>query len=1039
MSRAARPHHATAVASSNGHRDLPHLWPSFRRTPLGATSGEKEWWATPTPNEMVYSAAPAIDEAIVENRQPYEVSENRQGVPYDRSFLERVAQMDVLNEVCAGRPTGNEENIKNKIVVPLLEILGYDPIKDLDYERHVKSGRPDITVLYKGKPTLIVETKGLDKDLDEYKEQGLGYARDLGIPWTILTNGVQWDLYKTFIEGVPQEENEPLVTVYSKEFPGKFDDLAGFVSHQAIEHIETLARDRVQLVTRKARVSDLARILREFRTKLFWDLRAQFDRRYDFDRDFTEKVKLWAKEMGVDVNYDWYDVYKEDKKFRAFILHRLGQNGLPNTASKKDFDGSYRKLRKEGFTEQVDIALRREGIPLDWLDRLCFEGAYSLINRLLFLRICEDSGLVARELTNDTLARLARAEDNAVLVTRLEGMFASMGSKYPGVYKLPLLDHLFLADLEWNGATVSDLCKETMAYNFSELGDVLGHLYQKHLDINARRLIGQFYTHEDKVDYILSTVTPWLHDGARILDPACGSGSFLVGVHRAMFPRLLARRYNPGTAHRHLLENVLHGVDIDSFAAQLTAINLLVRNLDSPVGGLEIFVGNSLISNDTLARFGVEVARPRQTPDPRAPTESTRDARSILKDGSFDVIVGNPPFFRVGLGDEIYGSALRTSQYSVVRPEGAEMNIATMFLKRCVDWLKPAVESPEGRGGICALVMPKSLTYVDEYRLVRKYLLDRCYVRKIVDLGRGWQDVGLEHVIIVFERRPDGLDVKPDQEVEVIHDVESFRRGIFSRHSVNENVFRTDPRNRFLLYVLGPGAGIREKMNRLGQPLKTFQWTVWEGIRDDHNVHRFDSRQNARSVPLLNGPAIRRWYTRPGEFVDNADPHIPDGIKNKCKVSEKIVIKRVLSSKVRVEAVVDRERSITHSSTTGVSFQDGTSTRYVTGILNSRLMNLYVRDWLFNRTELTMNFREEYLGELPVPKAPDAERKRAIEERVQELESLYDQYSSGDAPPPSVQAQASEIKQLLDEAVFDLYDLTSEERAFVREVMPYSE
>ncbi len=945
--------------------------------------------------------------------------------------------MDVLHEVCLGRQTGNEENVKVKLVVPILELLGYDPIRDFDYERHVERGRPDIVLLVGDSPRLIVEAKGLDKDLEEHKVQGLGYAGDAGIPWTVLTNGVQWDLYKTFIAGVPHSENEPIFTILSKDLPSRFGELESLIARQNIESLERIATPQVEHVARKAKVSDLARMSRRFRASLFSQLRNQFDDAYAENTSFTQKVDQWVSEQGVDKNYDWYRAFKDDKKFRSYILSVMKQNGLPSTRS--EFDETYRKTAHEGVTQSINVALRQEGIPIDWPDKLCFEGAYSLINRILFLRICEDSGFIAREISDELILKLRKARDNEELVTRLDGIFAAMRAEYPGVYKLPLLDHLQLGDLEWDAGAIADLCAETLRYNFAELGDVLGDLYQRHVDLNARRLIGQFYTHEEKVDFMLESVRPWLQEDAKLLDPACGSGSFLVGAYKILHPVLVASGYSASSAHRHLLEDVLYGIDIDSFAAQLAAINLLVRNMEEPVGSLRVYVGNSLTGDDTLSRFGLEVPTPVSRGDPRE--VDIRSPVGVLELGSFDIVLGNPPFFRVGLSDPIYGGMLRSAEYSMIRPEGAEMNMATMFLKRGIDLLKDSVEVPRGRGGVGALIMPKSLTYVDEYRLVREYLLSRCRILKIVDLGRGWPDVGLEHVIVVFERKLPGVAQDTEAPLEVIHKVASFRRVLYDKHEVDPRVFRNDPKKRLLVYVFGTAREIYEQMNRIGRPLNkaNFRMTVWEGIRDDHGVRRFRSKQNARSVPLLNGSSVRRWFAAPSEYVDGTDVRIPRGIKDKCRATEKIVIKRVISSKVRIEATIDRNKSITHSSTTAVTFQDGTSIQYVTGILNSRLMNLYVRDWIFNRTELTMNFREEYLSEIPVAKEPSASIMRAIETSVEKLETISEPFGGGEQPTPEQQRTLAEVKAELDAAVYDLYGLAASQRAFVESLMPYSD
>jgi type I restriction-modification system DNA methylase subunit len=958
-------------------------------------------------------------------------------MPSDPLSLEELADLDVLRDVCQGNHTGNEENIKIKMVAPVLQHLGYHPIEEFDYEKHVPAGRPDIALLVDNEPALIVESKGLDKDLQEYKQQGLNYATDQGIPWTILTNGVRWDLYKTFIEGVPQDENEPILTIKLQELPRRFDELEEYVGKNNIQEIEDRAEEHIQFVRRKARVSDLAKILDEYRTELFWDLRDQFDVRYGEDEEFTEHIDDWVRQQNTDKKYDWFKEFKSDKKFRSYILNIMSNSGLPDTRT--EFEDKYRSSGYDQTTAEIEEALRKEGIPIDWEDQLCFEGAYSFINRVLFLRICEDSELVTREITDETISRISNAQNNTVTVARLESLFATIETTYPGVYALPLMDGLEIGDLEWDSDVIADLLKETTNYDFSELGDVLGHLYQKHLDHNSRRLIGQFYTHEEKVDFILDRIEDQLYEDAKVIDPSCGSGSFLVGVHQRLFPRLLDKGYSEVTAHSHLLKNVIHGVDLDTFAAQLTSINLLIQSLAEPVEDLQIYTGNSLLNYDTLERFGLEVSDERRQVDPREENGRNPDAGSILRNENFDVVVGNPPFFRVPLSDPIYGSTLKGGEYSDLRPQGAEMNIATMFLKKCIDLLKKEAKSPEGRGGVGALILPKTLTYVDEFKLIREYLLDRCQIRSVVDLGKGWPDVGIEHIILIFERLPEDEEAKEEKEVQIYHDVESFRRGLMKEHTISESTIREDSRSRLLLYVFGKGKEIRDEMRERGTLLRNYDMSVWEGIRGDHGVTTFTDRQNSRSVPLLKGKSIRRWRCDFEEYVSQSDSDIPDGIRQKCQVEKKIVIKRVLSSKVRIEAFIDRNSSITHSSTTSIIFNDNTSLEYVVGILNSRLMNLYVRDWLYNRTELTMNFREKYLGDIPIPKNPPKDLKNKIEELVHDLEELWDAEYNGGEIPEGLLNESERIKEKLDQAVYELYGLSASDVEFVEDLMPYSD
>ena len=107
-----------------------------------------------------------------------------------------------LDDVLVGKKTGVEENIKLKIVIELLKLLGYDIVKDMDFEHYVKNKRADIAILYGGKPKIIIECKSIEKELDKHIEQALSYAIKKQVNYVILTNGIEIRLYKSFIENI---------------------------------------------------------------------------------------------------------------------------------------------------------------------------------------------------------------------------------------------------------------------------------------------------------------------------------------------------------------------------------------------------------------------------------------------------------------------------------------------------------------------------------------------------------------------------------------------------------------------------------------------------------------------------------------------------------------------------------------------------------------------------------------------------------------------------------------------------------------------
>jgi predicted type IV restriction endonuclease len=121
--------------------------------------------------------------------------------------IETLAFLDVDKYVrkAAGKC---EKNVKVKIVIPLLQLLGYSVEKDMDFEHHVANKRADIALLLDYKPKLFVESKDLDEDLDNHIHQALNYAFEKGVEWVILTNGIEIRVYKSFIPNTPHKDRQ---------------------------------------------------------------------------------------------------------------------------------------------------------------------------------------------------------------------------------------------------------------------------------------------------------------------------------------------------------------------------------------------------------------------------------------------------------------------------------------------------------------------------------------------------------------------------------------------------------------------------------------------------------------------------------------------------------------------------------------------------------------------------------------------------------------------------------------------------------------
>jgi hypothetical protein len=170
-------------------------------------------------------------------------------------------------------------------------------------------------------------------------------------------------------------------------------------------------------------------------------------------------------------------------------------------------------------------------------------------------------------------------------------------------------------------------------YSFEYLPvELISYIYEDFLSDNKEAV----YTPHMLVDLLLDEVISIQNasDDFRVLDPACGSGVFLVGAFRRIVEAYQARNHmGPGQVPvdklRGILENNIHGVDIDPVAVELTAF------------GLCIALSAELSADRALAelRFPTLVNKAIKRRDFFSLTENAGNGP-----GKYDLIIGNPPF-----------------------------------------------------------------------------------------------------------------------------------------------------------------------------------------------------------------------------------------------------------------------------------------------------------------------------------------------------------------------------------------------------------
>jgi len=364
------------------------------------------------------------------------------------------------------------------------------------------------------------------------------------------------------------------------------------------------------------------------------------------------------------------------------------------------------RIATRGTYDKAFSAGRTRKSYEEWREDLLAQVAAGWVLASVFVRFCEDNGLVAEPLLSGPGARMDHARDRRAdffahdptagdrewleevyrHYQRLPAVAAIFGERNPLWQLTPSADGARrILDLWWS----RDAEGHAIRHDFTDDSwdtRFLGDLYQD-LSEHARQQYALLQTPDFIESFLLDrTLDPAIDTfglaEVRMIDPTCGSGHFLLGA----FHRLLARWRDrePAIGARELVQRALdavHGVDINPFAVEIARFRLLVAALqasgehrleDLPAFRLNLAVGDSLLHGrrpGTLFSGATEFARALEH---RYPTEDAAEAERILQPDHYHAVVGNPPYITVKdpALNAVYRGLYKTChrQYSVAVP-----------------------------------------------------------------------------------------------------------------------------------------------------------------------------------------------------------------------------------------------------------------------------------------------------------------------------------------------------------------------------------
>jgi predicted type IV restriction endonuclease len=789
---------------------------------------------------------------------------------------------------------------------------------------------------------------------------------------------------------------------------------------------------------------------------------------------------------------------------------------------KGSFDKYVESTKKKRGTAEVDDAFLKEienwrdllarNIALRNPDLSTRELNYAVqrtIDRIIFLRICEDRGI-------EDYGQLRALQNGSQVYLRLCQIFRRADERYnSGLFHFSKeKDRTDPPDDLTLNLTIDDkVLKEIFKglyypespFEFSVLpADILGHIYEQFLGKvirltpghrakvedkpEVKKAGGVYYTPTYIVDYIVKNTvgkllerkTPRQVAKLRILDPACGSGSFLLGAYQYLLdwhqewyanhdpekhakgrsPRLYriasplvgegqgegAWRLTTAEKKRILLNNI-YGVDIDPQAVEVTKLSLLLKVLEGenaetlgkslrlfheralPDLGDNIKCGNSLIGPDFYESQQMSLLDDEERYRINA-FDWEAEFPEIMKTGGFDAVIGNPP----------WGADLDANQRTYLMSRFPNVPSKTkdsyfFFITRSIQLLQ--------ENGLLGIITPNTWLLINYAKMFRRALLEM-RIREISDYGdRVFRKATVESAVLLLEKRS-----APNESCRV----RRLRNGeLILEHSVTKSNWLNDPSSRIILELSDAVFAVLQRLRSKGEPFERNCVIKW-GIKPyqkgygippqtrtmiEQRVYHASVKRGKDWKPLVVGSDIDRYrISWPGNRFIKYGKWLMYPSDRTLMERPKILMRQTSST---IRACLDEDGHFCQNSLF-IIHSEQMDLRLLLALLNSSLLGFAYRMGNPQTGKIFAEIKPSVIKQLPIltPSAdgsPSSSSWKNLRELVDSMLQMYQTLLTvrTDHERIAIQRQIDATDKQIDQIVYELYGLTDKEIKVVEE------
>ncbi|HOA06279.1 MAG TPA: N-6 DNA methylase [Spirochaetota bacterium] len=260
---------------------------------------------------------------------------------------------------------------------------------------------------------------------------------------------------------------------------------------------------------------------------------------------------------------------------------------------------------------------------------------------------------------------------------------------------------------------ISELHAFLKRWSIETDGDLAGYIYLELQNKKAKNKKGQYFTPAGIVSSMTEKViTKENYRKIRILDPACGSGQFLISAFQRLLPFYLEDGISPEEAGKNIIRNSLFGIDYDETAVEIARYNLAM------ISGVSFSFPVNIIHGSFLSEKSIFEEK--------------------NNDNLYDCILGNPPWgSSISSSDKIY----YRKTFSCAK---SGINTFTLFLEKALGLLKDS--------GRLSFLLPEAYLNIKAHQQSREDILSSCIIEEINIWGEQFQNVFAPSISLFLQK-----------------------------------------------------------------------------------------------------------------------------------------------------------------------------------------------------------------------------------------------------------------------------------------------